>query len=257
MGYRFWALGLAGAVAVSATAIIPSVGVPIPAPPRCTSIEASQDQHPPLSTERLHQLAQTITVRVVSPAVMGSGVLVGRRGNIYQVLTNAHNLIGTDRATAITADGREHEARRIPRQSWGKTDLALLEFYAEQTYAVAERAPQVAHPGQPVAVAGFEFDRADVTVTEGAVSQILEQPLRNGYQLGYVSTLHQGMSGGPILNRQGQLLGVNAMTAYPLVNRAYVFSDGSRPPAQTVKQLRRSNWGIPLRTNQSCLSLSR
>jgi S1-C subfamily serine protease len=218
---------------------------------------AAIDQaRPILHTSQLEKLAKSITVRVVSSTVVGSGVIVGRQGSKYQVLTNAHNLLGTDQFQVQTSDGSHHLARRSPRQSWGKKDAALLEFQSNGIYQIAQWSPQVATKGLEIVSAGFETDRQEVTVSKGQVSHFLDKPMRSGYQLGYSSRLHQGMSGGPILDRTGLLLGINAMAAYPIVNRAYVFADGSRPSPPTLKQLRRSNWGIPLRNASGCLGLT-
>jgi S1-C subfamily serine protease len=225
-----------------------AVGTPCP-------VVADRDR-PVLTTPQLETLAQSITVRVLSPGGAGSGVIVGRQGSKYQILTNAHNLLGTDRPLVQTSDGSSHPARRSPRQGWGKKDLALVEFQSDRTYKVAQWSPQLATKGLEIVSAGFEFDRPEVTVSKGQVSQFLDKPMRSGYQLGYSSRLNQGMSGGPILDRTGLLLGINAMAAYPMVNRAYVFADGSRPSPPTLKQLRRSNWGIPIRNASGCLGLT-
>jgi S1-C subfamily serine protease len=215
----------------------------------------SAQSRPLLTDVQMEKLARSITVRVSSLAVVGSGVLVAKNGNRYQVLTNAHNLLGTDVAQVQTEDGETHQAQRLPRQSWGKKDLALLEFQSNRTYQLAEWSPQMATKGLEIVAVGFDFDRSVVTISNGQVSQLLEKPMKNGYQLGYSSYLRQGMSGGPILDRHGLLLGINAITAYPILNRAYVFADGSRPSTSTIKQMRRSNWGIPLRDAQGCLKL--
>jgi S1-C subfamily serine protease len=222
---------------------------------QCSNEAGIQQSRPLLTNVQLEKLAQSITVRVVSPAVVGSGVLVSKKGHRYQVLTNAHNLLGTDEAQVQTGDGATHHARRIPRQNWGKKDVALLEFQSDRLYQVAEWSPQLAKKGLEIVAAGFDFERQEVTVSNGQVSQLLDQPMRQGYQLGYSSRINQGMSGGPILDRTGLLLGINGMTAYPILNRAYVFADGSRPNNTTIKQLRRSNWGIPLRDANGCLRL--
>lgn len=222
---------------------------------QCGTVVEHQPSRPLLTNLQLEKLAQAITVRVISPVVIGSGVLVAKKGNRYLVLTNAHNLLGTDAAQIQTVDGQVHQARRLPRQSWGKKDVALLEFQSDRPYQLAEWSPQLAKKGLEIVAAGFDFDRQEFTISNGQVSQLLEKPLRQGYQLGYSSRLNQGMSGGPILDRTGLLLGINAMAAYPLLNRAYVFADGSRPTPSTIKRLRRSNWGVPLRDGNGCLRL--
>jgi S1-C subfamily serine protease len=247
-------LGLSSSVAAGGQGK-PSCPVATNCPGQCITATELQQSRPLLTNTQLEKLAHSITVRVVSPAVVGSGVLVAKKGHQYQVLTNAHNLLGTDEAQVQTSDGQIHHARRIPRQNWGKKDVALLEFRSDQFYQVAEWSPQLAKKGLEIVAAGFDFDRQEVTISSGQVSQLLEKPLRQGYQLGYSSRLNQGMSGGPILDRTGLLMGINAMTAYPILNRAYVFADGSRPNPSTIRQLRRSNWGIPLRDANGCLRL--
>jgi S1-C subfamily serine protease len=224
--------------------------------PACPGASVSAIR-PTLSDQQIEQLAKSITVRVISPAVVGSGVIVGRQGHNYQVLTNAHNLLGTDRAQVQTSDGSYHSARRSPRRSWGKKDLVLLEFQTSNPYQAADWSPRLATPGLEVVAIGFGFDRQAITVSSGKVAHLLEKPLRSGYQLGYTSPIQQGMSGGPILDRTGLLLGVNAMSAYPLLNSAYRFADGSRPSSSTIRELRRFNWGIPLKNGSGCLDLAK
>lgn len=60
--------------------------------------------------------------------------------------------------------------------------------------------------------------------------------------------MQQGMSGGPLLNRQGEVLGINGLAAYPIFSNAYRFADGSQPTAAQLKQWRRFSWGVPIQT---------
>jgi hypothetical protein len=45
-----------------------------------------------LSVEQLQKLAQTITVKITTSELLGSGTLLQRQGQIYTVITNAHVL---------------------------------------------------------------------------------------------------------------------------------------------------------------------
>ncbi len=220
----------------------------------CSQNKAIQPPiRPPLTDAELFKLAQQVTVKVQAVSISGSGAIFDRQGERYRVLTNAHNLLKADAAQVQTSDGQVHPALRTNSQALGSSDLAVLEFTSKNTYRVAEWSRQPIAKGTQVVAAGFEFDRPEITTVNGEVSHFLDKPLRRGYQLGYVSYVRQGMSGGPILDRTGLLLGINAISAYPLLNRVYVFADGTRPNLPTIKQMRRSNWGIPIVPYVECL----
>lgn len=211
----------------------------------------------PLTNIDLHSHIKQVTVRVQAASISGSGVIFDRVtsqvGTRYRILTNAHNLLKADTAQIQTSDGQLHNAVRTHTQVLTVNDLAVLEFTSPHIYRSAEWSQQAITKDTAVVAAGFEFDQPEVTMTPGAVSLVLPQPLKRGYQLGYSGRIRQGMSGGPILDHTGLLLGVNAVSAYPIINRGFVFADGTRPSLATIKQLRRSNWGIPVAPYLVCV----
>lgn len=77
---------------------------------------------------------------------------------------------------------------------------------------------------------------------------MLEKPLEEGYQIGYTNDIEKGMSGGPVLNRAGEVVAVNGMHAYPLWGDPYVFKDGSHPEQSLKQQMVRYSWSIPIQT---------
>jgi S1-C subfamily serine protease len=210
-----------------------------------------------LTNTDLHSHIKQVTVRVQTASISGSGVIFDRVtsqvGTRYRILTNAHNLLKADTAQIQTSDGQSHNAVRTHTQVLTVNDLAVLEFTSPHIYRSAEWSQQAITKDTAVIAAGFEFDQPEVTMTPGAVSLVLPQPLKRGYQLGYSGRIRQGMSGGPILDHTGLLLGVNAVSAYPIINRGFVFADGTRPSLATIKQLRRSNWGIPVAPYLVCV----
>lgn len=85
-------------------------------------------------------------------------------------------------------------------------------------------------------------------VTSGKIFLVSPKPLVGGYQLGYTNEIKQGMSGGPLLDQSGKLVGVNGLLAYPILNNAYVYQDGSRPSNELRQKLRQVSFAVPIQT---------
>lgn len=83
----------------------------------------------------------------------------------------------------------------------------------------------------------------------GTVGHHLGKPLTGGYQFGYSSAVKKGMSGGPVLNAWGQLVGINGMVADPLWKLNHTYEDGTalHPSTQYLVHTLYSgySWGIP------------
>jgi S1-C subfamily serine protease len=235
--------------------------IPVPASAPDVSVLVAQQAAQP-SIKQLEQLARSIAVKVrSSKEVLGSGILIRKQGNVYTVVTNDHVLIGGDPPYGIeTPDGKIHPAVKIQTNSLKGNDLGLLQFRSDNTvYAVASFGAAPA-PGEQVFAAGFPFAEAtsDPTISAfgkegfvfktGQVSLVLDKPLQMGYRIGYTNDLEKGMSGGPLLNRHGEVVAVNGIHAEPILDTAYVFQDGSEPSASLREQMRRYSWGIPIET---------
>jgi S1-C subfamily serine protease len=234
------------------------MGLPALANHSCMKVvSSSAPVRTPLTNAELHSHIKQVTVRVQSANASGSGVIFDRSqsalGQRYRIMTNAHNLLDANTAQVQTSDGQLHSAMRTHVQFLAEYDLAVLEFTSPYAYQLAGWSQQPITKNTAVVAAGFEFDRTEVTMAPGEVSLVLPQALKQGYQLGYSGRIRQGMSGGPILDQTGLLLGVNAVSAYPLINRSYIFVDGTRPSPAQIRQLRRSNWGIPVAPYLSCI----
>ena len=205
-----------------------------------------------LSLQQLSQLAQSITVKVFAGQTSGSGIIIRREGQIYTVVTNEHVLLpGSGKPYRIqTPDGRFYLANVSREIGFDENDLGVLQFRSEGAiYAVASlgNSATVAQ-GDDIFAAGFPFSIKGFVFTTGKISLVLDKALEGGYQIGYTNDIEKGMSGGPLLNRQGKLVGINGKHAYPIWGDGYLFQDGSLPEASLQAQLIRLSWAVPIET---------
>ncbi|WP_374793967.1 S1 family peptidase [Aerosakkonema funiforme] len=204
-----------------------------------------------LSAKQLREIGKSLTVKVRSQEVLGSGILIQKQGSIYAVLTNAHVLRTGDLPYKIeTRDGKIYPAELVKTAKFDDNDLSLLQFSANANYAIAKLGI-IPKPGEEVFAAGFPFsaegsgERGFVFRT-GKVWLMLDKALVGGYQIGYTNDIEKGMSGGPLLNSRGELVAVNGMNAYPLWGDPYIFKDGSQPILSVRKEMINYSWGIPI-----------
>jgi serine protease Do len=225
-----------------------------------------------LSEDRLYREAQSIAVRVLSSmSLAGSGTIVHAKGDTYYVLTNAHVLRSAQSPYQIqTPDGAIYQTKVITPEYFKKNDLEVLQFNAGgKTYAIAKFGTSAAlNEGETVFAAGFPFslenqmapapkqrkqaisseyppDRSFAFRT-GKIVVVLDKALEGGYQVGYTNEIERGMSGGPLLNHAGELVGVNGMQSYPLWEATDYYEDGSVPSPPLQQLITRSNWAIPI-----------
>ena len=220
------------------------------------------------STAAIAQIAQQVTLRVLAEPG-GSGVLIGRQGSTYVVLTCEHVIANRpDRYTILTADGVTHPARRLNQTSLNPLDLALLTFESSTIYQpVILGNDQTLAIGTSVYAAGFpnyhflpdqhliqntrDWGIKAYTLTAGEFSMRLDHALPGGYRLGYTNKVEQGMSGGPVLDASGRLIGINGRLKYPLQGiNAYRFSDGTQPSQLLFQQMEALSWAVPITSFQ-------
>ncbi|MGK7904458.1 MAG: serine protease [Hormoscilla sp.] len=225
---------------------------------------------------KLCDIARAITVKVLAGGSWGSGIIVQRqeRRNTksYTVLTNAHVLLGNSYQIQ-TPDGKTYQAillKRFDDRNSRGDDLAILQFLSPEEYDRAILAPNASlRRGQKVLAAGFPVNpalsqpnigsKAVCLWPGGIISLILDRPMREGYQIGYHIDIAQGMSGGPLLNEQGEVIGVNGK-GDPLIFRnpdIYRYQDDNTRVQQPLSVMTSSSWAIPIETfvQQAPLSL--
>ncbi|MFB2880055.1 S1 family peptidase [Floridanema aerugineum] len=217
----------------------------------------------PLSQKELCQNARLITVKVLSGGGSGSGVLIYKNGTVYQVVTNAHVVREKNNNKIQTPDGKLHTVQSIhslDKDDLTGDDLAIIQFRSSNNYPVATKLREALtslKPEDEVFATGFPSDATSAQsgkfecTNPGKVSHLLERPMKLGYQVGYRINIKKGMSGGPLLNMQGEVVGINGQHSYPLWGgndrNNYLFKNGDRVPFPP-NELISSSWAIPIET---------
>jgi Trypsin-like peptidase domain/TPR repeat len=169
-----------------------------------------------LSSAEVNQIARGVTVRITSPSGVGSGVLIRKMGKIYTLLTSAHVL--QNRAASyevFTPDGQRYPIDRNSIQAHEKADLAIAQFTSSQIYPVAKVSDaKIIAEGTASYVAGFPAKTVALTesiysFTKGEIAAAPTTPFKDGYGLVYTNTTLPGMSGGPIFDANGALIGIH------------------------------------------------
>lgn len=219
----------------------------------------------PVKSATIAEIARQVTVRVLTKTSMGSGAIVQRQVGTYTVLTCNHVVASSQNGsyTILTADGVTHTARRQLMQTFAGVDLALLQFDSSKSYRVANLGNSRAlTKGDRAYASGFpnyQFlnkSRVEETrnwgikafrLTTGTVALLLEPTLLEGYSLGYTNEIEQGMSGGPVLNQKGEIIGINGRLKYPLQGiDVFTFADGTKPSVDLFHQMEALSWAIPI-----------
>jgi tetratricopeptide (TPR) repeat protein/S1-C subfamily serine protease len=194
-----------------------------------------------------NNIAREISVKITSAENGGSGVIIGKQDNTYLVLTNNHVLRDVNSLTIQTHDGGTYQATKVTNGIETNDDLALLEFSSNKSYQTATinsaATPKVE---QTILAVGYSAETGKLVAQEGKIAQIPEQTLKDGYQIGYSSNILQGMSGGAILNVDGEVIGINGKSAFPILNTGYQYEDGTQPNAAEIEQYRQLSWGLSL-----------
>ena len=161
----------------------------------------------------------TVTTQAPADGPMGSGTAQAQgSGFVYDssghVITNAHVVDGAESAKVRFADGKTYDATVVGVDA--STDLAVLKVEAPSSalHPLELADSSQAAVGDVVVAIGSPFGLEN-SVTTGIVSALgrsMKAP--NGYTItGSIQTdaaINHGNSGGPLLNLDGKVVGVNA-----------------------------------------------
>jgi putative serine protease PepD len=189
-------------------------------------------------------------LEMVPTRAFGSGLIISQEGRI---LTNAHVIQDANKIEVTLSDQTRYKARLLTSDRYN--DLALLEITPKKKLPILRLgdSDQI-QVGQKVLAIGNPFGFLEGTLTVGIVSSLGRSiKSENDLELeGLIQTdaaINPGNSGGPLLDSQGNVLGINTAIlgqngnigigfALP-INRAKAMLDdyqtGRKPPTLGIQ----------------------
>ncbi len=170
------------------------------------------------TAQEIAQIAISRTVQINTPLLPGgSGVLISKQGSSYVVLTANHVVKRPDLPYTVRTNlGKEYPARIQQLQSdRNGPDLAVVTFESSDNYSTAtvgnsDQAvvgSEIYVVGYP-ALEGVSGAERDLEFTQGIVTS-RPQNRPQGYTLRYNAVTRGGMSGGPVLDSNGRVIGIH------------------------------------------------
>ncbi len=143
----------------------------------------------------------------------GSGFIVDAK-NGY-IVTNNHVIAGAEKIMVSLADGRNIDAKLVGADE--RTDLAVVKIADTKELTAAQLGDSsIIQVGEPVVAignpGGEEFARSVTVGYVSATNRILEIQGEVGF-VNLIQTdaaINPGNSGGPLVNYQGQVIGINS-----------------------------------------------
>lgn len=157
---------------------------------------------PSIAVADIVEQARAGVVRIQGTTGSGSGFVIDSDGYI---LTNEHVINGQPRLTVVFDNGARLTPHVIASDAY--LDIALLKIEAAGQLTVLPFAAEV-RVGQEVIALGYPLNLGEtMTITKGIISA-----LRTAEGVRYIQTdaaINFGNSGGPLLNRNGEVVGMN------------------------------------------------
>jgi serine protease Do len=253
--WRYWCVRLLPMLYISAL----TVCLPAIVSYRPSQLGELGAQETDTSQQQMRSVAIEILARGES---IGSGILLSVNDGAYTVVTNAHVLQSATAPFQVrTPDRQIYTAVYIPPVASSDRDLAVLRFQSnERTYPTAKIAATKAQTGDRVWAVGFPFTKAankaateggdtdawGLKIASGNITHLLPKPLAGGYTIGTDSAVEKGMSGGPLFNDRGEVIGIDGVHADPLWEAEDTFADGTQVDKKLQSQIDKSSWAIAI-----------
>ncbi|KAI9133046.1 DUF2808 domain-containing protein [Acaryochloris sp. CCMEE 5410] len=163
----------------------------------------------------VYRLAKQSTI-LIDGQNPGSGVIIGKQGNSYFVLTAEHVIETEDEYEIVTPDGARYRLDYNTVKKLPNVDLAIVSFTSDKSYSQAKMGnSDNVTEGDKVFIAGWPAPGKALPhvyqITSGEISGICPRPVARGYRLIYTNVTRAGMSGGPIFNESGEVIGIHGL----------------------------------------------
>jgi serine protease Do len=214
-----------------------------------------KDDNLPNGGAGTQNLEDFLNQRQRAPSSVGSGFIVDKSGYI---LTNYHVVQDASRITVQLHSGEEYQAKIVGMDE--ETDLAVIKIEAGRELPVVKLGDsEKARVGDWVLAIGSPFGLSQ-TVTAGIVSQVKREtpktPNTFTFPKKFIQTdaaINRGNSGGPLVNMDGEVIGVNSQIAtstgdYNGIGFALPINDAAAVYRQIVEngKVRRGYLGVSL-----------
>jgi S1-C subfamily serine protease len=223
---------------------------PTPAPAATATLTPTPEPVPTLSIEDVIASVIPSVVTVINQhqddfasnpildesQVVGSGVIIDSRGYI---VTNNHVVDTPQNINVILSDGRELKAELVAASP--AEDLAILKIKLKELPIVEWGTTDKVRPGQMVYAIGSPLGDFPSSVSFGIISGLNRALEIDRYVIdGLIQTdaaINRGSSGGPLINLEGQVIGINTFIIRESEERGIAEGIAFAIPAETAKNL--------------------
>lgn len=177
-----------------------------------------------MPSSEIENIAREVTVLIKTPDPLkqgefiktGSGVIVGQKTkdvNTYYILTAKHVATSSKQYKIVTPDGIERDITNAEVIEMNSTDLALLRLRTTQTYKIPSWGDSDKLTAQDtIYIYGWPSSKSFPEFTAGKFVDNRLLLSNEGYGLVYRDAqVENGMSGAPIFNENGQLVGIHGL----------------------------------------------
>ncbi len=167
------------------------------------------------TVDQVNKIAEQITVLIEGQS-QGSGIIVAREGSTYYVLTCKHVIEGGGEFKIVAPDRTSYRVDNSNIIQLPGVDLAIVPFVSSSNYEIAQLGDsKTVTVGEQIYVSGWPKPGETITrqirqMTAGQISA--RERVSDGYELIYTNPTRQGMSGGPILDGRGRVIGIHGRT---------------------------------------------